>query len=120
SPSHLSWATIDTALGLSAVTVTTVGSPANAQLGNITIATASPVLNRNNKLTLDAAGGITINSGGTIVNNGAGDLVVNSTAAVTINSSITAASVAAHSGSDGIGNLTFGASVTVDANSQSY
>src|ERR1019366_5692751 len=89
SPSHLSWATIDTALGLSAVTVTTVGSPANAQLGNITIATASPVLNRNNKLTLDAAGGITINSGGTIVNNGAGDLELDAAGAVTIGAAIT-------------------------------
>ena len=89
SPSHLSWATIDTALGLSAVTVTTVGSPANAQPGNITIATASPVLNRNNKLTLDAAGGITINSGSTIVNNGTGDLELDAAGAVTIGAAIT-------------------------------
>ncbi len=90
SPSHLSWGTIDTALGGGAVTVTTVGSPnSGVEVGDITIATASPALNRNNKLTLSAAGAITVNSGSTIMNSGTGDLELDAVGPVTINAGIT-------------------------------
>ncbi len=90
SPSHLSWATIDTALGGGAVTVTTVGSPnSGVEAGNITIAAASPALNRNNKLTLNAAGAITVNSGSTIMNSGTGDLELDAVGTVTIDAGIT-------------------------------
>jgi filamentous hemagglutinin family protein len=73
SPSELTWATIQTNLGLGDVTVTTSGSPAAAgQNGDITVAAASPDLASANKLTLSAVGTLYIDA--TITNSGGGAL----------------------------------------------
>jgi filamentous hemagglutinin family protein len=73
SPSELTWATIQTNLGLGDVTVTTSGSPASAgQNGDITVAAASLDLASANKLTLSAVGTLYINYA--ITNSGGGAL----------------------------------------------
>lgn len=92
TPSQLTWATIQSALGSGNVIVDTTTSPNDSQLGNITVAAgntdgAGPGdLASAHQLTLQAAGSLNVN--GAIVNSAAGNLVFNAQGGVTISAAI--------------------------------
>ncbi len=137
---HLYWGTLTHLLTLNDVSVTTVGSlPNGADTGALTTA-GSVDLNSIYDLTLQAqglltvggairnslSGSLTLDSVGAGITIGApitlagGGLTLTSAGAMAINYDLTAGSVSAHSGISGAGDLSFGAGVTVQADSQSY
>ncbi len=88
SGSVLTWATINTALGVGNVSVQTTTGFNAGQSGNITIATAF-AYNRANALTFTAANNIIVN--GAVTNNGAGALTLTASGAgsVALNQNVT-------------------------------
>jgi filamentous hemagglutinin family protein len=62
-------------------------------------------------------GSITLDTAAKVANSA---LTLSAADALTINASVTLASLFAHSGSDGVGNLTFGPSAAINADSQTY
>jgi len=132
------WITNQLALG--SLTIST----ANATGGgaqNLTVSnTVDIAWNNANSLTFIGSNSVTVESGASIVNDGtgglnlisggdviqagtitlAGTLTVNAGGAVTYNNSLKAAVIDSRSGNDGSGDTTFGAGVTISADSQSY
>ncbi len=99
----------------------TLQAQGNLLIGTSIVAGTGGAINNSlsGSLELDSFNGsVTINQPITLAG---GNLTLNSGGAMTINNNLTAASLLAHSGMSGIGDLTFGvAGVTVQADAQSY
>ncbi|MEN3943907.1 filamentous hemagglutinin N-terminal domain-containing protein, partial [Prosthecobacter sp. SYSU 5D2] len=106
---NVSWAHIQTQLGLGVLVVTT--SALGADPGNITVTDASPDLNSANSLTFNAAGDFIADAA--ITNTLTGGLIVNAGGAVTINAPVTYNNISLTSGNGGI--TATGGAITTDS-----